>query len=248
MNAELNPDQGLTRKAGVALWRQIGSALEAAIQDRRYLPGEALPTELELARRFRVNRHTVRRALGALEEGGWVRAEQGRGTFVTESVLDYRIGKRTRFRENLSGQRRSTRGRLLDSARVRASATAARALGLRTGTSLIYLATLRLADGRPVSFGRHHFPGARFTGLVEAFECTESITSAVRQCGVVDFTRASTRIITRLPDEDELRVLKIARTRPVLVTESVDVDEQGMPIEYGVTTFAGDRVQLLVEP
>jgi len=186
--------------------------------------------------------------LSALEERGWVRAEQGRGTFVSESVLDYRIGKRTRFRENLSQQRRTTRGQLLDHARVRASATVARALGLRIGTSIISMTTLRFADSRAVSLGRHHFPAARFSGLVEAFGRTESITAALRAFGVDDFTRASTRITTRLPKEDEAEALKIARTRPVLITESVDVDGDGTPIEYGVTTFAGDRVQLVVEP
>lgn len=244
----MNADKTLARKAGVALWRQIGSALEEAIRRRRYAPGQRLPTELELARQFGVNRHTVRRALGALEERGWVRVEQGRGTFVGESVLDYRIGKRTRFRENLSGQRGPTRGRLLDSACVRASATVARALGLRSGTSVISMTTLRFADARPVSLGRHHFPAARFSGLVEAFRRTESITAALRSFGIDDFTRASTRITTRLPSEDELEALKIARTRPVLVTESVDVDGSGTPIEYGVTTFAGDRVQLVIDP
>src|SRR3546814_8669073 len=50
--------------------------------------GARLPTEAELAARFRVNRHTLRRAIGGLVDRGLVRVEQGRGIFVRENVLE----------------------------------------------------------------------------------------------------------------------------------------------------------------
>ena len=53
---------------------------------------------------FAVNRHTIRRAMGELEQSGLIRIEQGRGTFVQEHAIDYAIGKRTRFSENLRSQ------------------------------------------------------------------------------------------------------------------------------------------------
>ena len=72
----------LDRGAGVSLWRQIGAAIEAAIRAGHHAPGERLPTEADLAARFRVNRHTIRRAMEELEARGVVRVEQGRGAFV----------------------------------------------------------------------------------------------------------------------------------------------------------------------
>ena len=74
--------------AGVSLWQQIATELENEIRQRRLLSGARLPTEMALAQRFGVNRHTVRRAVGALEEAGLVRAERGRGTFVRTDLLD----------------------------------------------------------------------------------------------------------------------------------------------------------------
>src|SRR3546814_10999216 len=90
----------LQRRAGVALWRQIAETLEKDIREQVYEPGQRLPTEAELAARFSVNRHTVRRGIAFLEQEGVLRVEQGRGTFVQERMVDYRLGKRTRFTEN----------------------------------------------------------------------------------------------------------------------------------------------------
>ncbi|HTN11112.1 MAG TPA: GntR family transcriptional regulator [Acetobacteraceae bacterium] len=76
------------REDGVALWRQIANALEAEIAAATLAPGARLPTEAQLAARFAVNRHTVRRALEEMSRNGLIRVEQGRGSFVAEDVLD----------------------------------------------------------------------------------------------------------------------------------------------------------------
>ena len=60
----------LSRGSGVALWRQIASQIEEDIAARHFPPGGRLPTEQELATRFEVNRHTLRRAVAALEDKG----------------------------------------------------------------------------------------------------------------------------------------------------------------------------------
>jgi GntR family phosphonate transport system transcriptional regulator len=68
--------------SGVALWRQVADGIERGIADGRFAAGEKLPGEMEIAETYRVNRHTVRRALATLAERGLVRAERGSGTYV----------------------------------------------------------------------------------------------------------------------------------------------------------------------
>ena len=101
------------RATGMALWRQIATELEDEIRERRLLSGTRLPTEMELAQRFGVNRHTVRRAVASLEDAGLVRAERGRGTFVQTDVLDYRLDRQTRFSENILRADRQPSGDVL---------------------------------------------------------------------------------------------------------------------------------------
>ena len=87
----------MKRGGGIAVWSQIEAVIESEIRDGAHEPGARLPTEAALARRFEVNRHTVRRALAALEQKGMLRIEQGRGTFVQDHVFDYFVRRRTRF-------------------------------------------------------------------------------------------------------------------------------------------------------
>ena len=87
----MTPDAPAPGPRANALWRQIVTALEADIAAGVTPPGARLPTEAQLAARFDVNRHTVRRALDDLSRRGRVRVEQGRGSFVTQDVLDYQV-------------------------------------------------------------------------------------------------------------------------------------------------------------
>jgi GntR family transcriptional regulator, phosphonate transport system regulatory protein len=237
----------IARGQGVALWRQIAAALEREIAGGSRGPGERLPTEAELSQRFGVNRHTVRRALESLEGRGLIRVEQGRGSFVAEDVLDYPLGPRTRFSESIRRQNREPEGRILRIAELPADAATAEALDLRRGRPVVVAERLSLADGRPIVLGAHHFPLDRVPGIAEALRADASITAALARCGVLDYRRALTRIVARMPTPEEARLLEQSRNRPLLVTEAVNVDAQGVPIELGIGRYAAGRIQLVVE-
>lgn len=83
---------------GLSIWKQIEKQLLADISGGVFAPGDKMPTEMELVRRFGVNRHTVRRAMAALVDSNVVRVEQGRGAFVQEQILDYPLGSKPAFR------------------------------------------------------------------------------------------------------------------------------------------------------
>lgn len=236
-----------SRSAGVALWRQIQKVLEGEIADGTWAPGDRIPTEFQLAERFGVNRHTVRRALSELEDKGLLRVEQGRGTFVHEHVIDYKVGARTRFTENLGGQSRVAHGALLKQEVVPASAKVAKALALAEGTPVVRLVKTGEADGYCISVTDHYFPADRFAAIGAGFEETGSISAALARCGVADYERRRTRVIARMPSATDADMLRQPRTRPVLVTEAVNVDSHNQPVEFGITRWASDWVQIVFE-
>src|SRR4029077_16981322 len=156
----VTPLEPVHRQDGVALWRQIANRLQQDIGAGIYPPGGRLPTEAELSQHFRVNRHTVRRALEELSRGGLVRVEQGRGSFVAEDVLEYAVEARTRFSEWIRRHNMEPSGRLLQLKETAANSHIATGLGIRSGSRVVLLERLGFADDRPVSLSQHYFPTA----------------------------------------------------------------------------------------
>lgn len=233
------------RRSGVALWRQIADQIRLGIGAGAFT--ERLPPEIELAQRFGVNRHTVRGAIAALVQEGVLRAEQGRGTFVDRPVrFAYPIGPRTRFSEGLAGQARDRRGMLLAHATEPADAATAEALRLAPGALVVRLETLSEADGRKVSRATSFFDAARFAGIDEIHAQTGSITASLKAFGVEDYVRLSTLVSARHAGAADLADLNLSPGAIVLVTVYVNVDQQGVPVQYSRTRFAADLVELSV--
>lgn len=229
----------------VPRWRQIEEALIREIGGGAY-DGVRFPTEMTLAARFGVNRHTVRRALAGLAERGLLRIEQGRGAFLVADAIEYALGPRTRFSENLLRQGRSPALAILAAAEIAAEGDAARWLKLRRGARVWQIETLGQADGRAISLGTHYFPAAELPDFPSVVGRTGSISRALAHFGFANYRRARTGITARPASAGEARRLGIAAGRPLLVTESVNVDSTSRAIEFGVARFPADRVQLVV--
>lgn len=242
-------EDGWTASAGDAepVWALIERELAADIAAGRLAAGVRLPGEHALAGRFGVNRHTVRQALAALAAKGVVQVRQGLGTFVTDLAVDYVLGRRTRFSENLSAAGLRGRHRFLSAEVVKATKSMAAALSLRPGAAVLRILAVGEANDRPITLGEHHFAARRFKGLDAVFARTGSISAALAEFGVHDFTRRRSAVSARLPGREVAQHLDQDARRPVLLVEGVNVDSAGMPVEFGRTWFAGDLVQLIVD-
>ena len=238
----------VTPQPGVARWRQISQALRTAIEGGEFVPGMQLPTEAALAARFAVNRHTARRAIEDLARLGLVRTEQGRGSFVTEEVLEYRVGTRTRFSEWLRRHNRDGEGRVLELRETVADAAVASGLQVSAGDPVVLLERLAVTEGKPVSLARRWFSSARLPGLFAALQSEPTITAALARVGVADYLRQSTKVTARLPTATEATLLDMARARPLLVCENVNVDCDGRIVEFCIARYPTPRVQIVFEP
>lgn len=227
-------------------WRAIADAIERAIRDRSLSPGERLDAEPVLAARFGVNRHTVRQAVQHLAHAGLVRIERGRGTFVQSRAIAYPIGPRTRFSEIMLAQGLEAGHDIVGAGLDKATSEEGRHLKLRTGAQVARIATRSLANGQVITVARSVFPASRLPGIVASVRATRSITAALSQLGYGSYRRAWTHITAELPDAALAAQLDYPQTRPVILTEALDVAEDGTPLRFGTTAFAGDRCRLAV--
>jgi GntR family phosphonate transport system transcriptional regulator len=230
-----------------AVWKRIEEALFRDIAALGNKPGERLESEGALARRFGVNRHTIRRAIGGLVQRGLVRVERGRGSFLVGAAVEYALGPRTRFSENLLRQGRAPHHDILAIGESFASKPIAKALNLRVGRPIVTWKSVGRADNSPTSYALHYFAAERLPGIADALRRLRSITQALGELGHPDYRRKWTRITARLAEEDEVQLLALTPARPVLVTEGLNVATDGTALDYGITSFAADRVQLTVD-
>jgi GntR family phosphonate transport system transcriptional regulator len=232
---------------GVALWRRVADSIERGIADGLYARGAKLPGEMEIADTYKVNRHTVRRALAALAERGLVRAERGSGTYVDAPRLAYPLRARTRFSEIVGGVGREASGELIGSAIEPSTREIASRLNVRAGTMVLRIDALRLADKMPLSAGTTFLVADRFVNGARIYERTRSMTRMLAHYGIRDYSRSWTRITAAIADMADTGRLKLAAGQPVLVTDSLDVDADGAPLLTTRARFAAERMQFVID-
>jgi GntR family phosphonate transport system transcriptional regulator len=202
---------------------------------------------MAIAGTYRVNRHTVRRALATLAERGLVRAERGSGTYVEAPRIAYPLRSRTRFSEIVGAGGHEPRGQLISASDETATRELARQLGLKTGASLIRIEALRLADRTPICVGTTWISAERFPEAGRIYERVRSMTKMLAHYGIKDYRRASTRVTAAIVDATDAARLDLALGRPILVVESSDVDADSKPLLTTRARFAAERIEFVVE-
>ncbi|UWS79040.1 phosphonate metabolism transcriptional regulator PhnF [Phaeobacter sp. G2] len=230
-----------------AVWKSITISLTDDIAQGRYSSGDKLPSEAQLAARFGVNRHTVRRALAAMAEQGLVHARRGSGVFVAAAPTDYPIGKRVRFHQNITRGGQIPAKRILALETRAADKTEAAALDLELGDFVHVYDGLSLADEQPIALFQSVFPAQVLPNMLTSLEDMQSVTAALKACGIADYTRLETRITAKLATATQALHLRISEGAPILRTTGVNIDPTGRPVEFGRTWFAGDRVTLTID-
>lgn len=229
-------------------WETTRDKISDEIASGHLPPDSRLPSEPELCMLYNTRRHSLRRALAALVAEGKLRVEHGRGTFVERApLINYVIGARTRFRENLLAQGLTASGQGISEMRIPASARVAAALGLPAGAPVFAICRRGFANDLPISLGWSYHDAERFADMADARRAGISVTETYRKHGIEDYRRQSTTIFTRHATEHEAALLMLRPGQSVLIVQKTDVDLDGRPIGFSEAAWAGDRVQFTFE-
>ena len=228
-----------------ALYTQIAEELRNNIQQAIYQPGEKLPTEAQLSARFGVNRHTIRNAIATLKEEGLIRVDRGRGMFVATTPIQYPIGKRVRYNESLKAQGIKASYQTIKAVEIPADRAIATALEIAIGAKVIFIERLGLADNQPISIASSYFPGELLPHLIKFWQSYSSISKLLKEIYDRDHIRRSTTVCARIVREADARLLQIPANQPILLAQSINCDRDGTIVEYGVTRFSGEMMELV---
>ena len=231
----------------LARWRRIQLTLEAELGAQGYRVGDRLPSEAALARRFGVNRHTVRRALARMVEKGLLSSERGRGTFVRVPRIHYPVRESQRFGETMRSLGWTPHRQVLGSRTVRADRQTARALEIGAGERVLTVESLDSADGKPISRNLHHFPLPRFRGIDEALRRTGSITAALQTFGVATYRRRQVRVAADKASQADIDRLGLTRADPVLQVVNTLVDDAGTPVHMVIGHWPARMREVVID-
>jgi GntR family phosphonate transport system transcriptional regulator len=233
-------------KGSLPIYRQISDLLRVEIQNL-YQAGDLLPPEGELAQRFNVNRHTLRRAIDELVSDGLVMRRHGSGVFVLSPAIDYSINAQTRFTATLESQGKTTFSRVLRKQVIPARGGVAQRLQVEEGTEVIFLETLREVEAKPFCVIAHFLPLKEVPQVRERYDSGSLHAFLLQECGIA-VQRSESFISAVMPEPDDALLLNMPRNLPVLRVKSVNMAVQNQkPVEYVVTRFRGDATQLLVQ-
>ncbi len=228
-------DPGAPTPAFSPLYQQIKGLILQSLQSGEWKPGEAIPSEIELAARYRVSQGTVRKAIDELASDNLLVRRQGKGTFVAthaEHHAQYRFLKLVPDNGDVASEGPAQR-RIVDCRRLRASADIARALALRSGDTVLQVRRVLYFAGIPTILEDLWLPGSAFKGLTaERLGTYQGTMYALFETEFgVRMVRADEKIRAVLPDETQQTLLQVSPGTPLLSVERVAYTYNDTPME-----------------
>jgi GntR family transcriptional regulator len=215
------------------LYEQIRILLTQSLVAGEWKPGEAIPSEIELAARYRVSQGTVRKAIDALASEHILVRRQGKGTFVashSEPSYQYRF---LRVMPD-SGEKLHPHNVALGLRKAKASPEVARALAVKTGTAVLHFRRILEFRGRPLILDEIVLAASRFPGLTMAKldEFKGSMYSFYEAAYGLRMIRAEERIRAVAADADAAAHLRVPAGTPLLCVDRIAFTYGDMPVEW----------------
>jgi len=231
----------------VPLHHQVYLDLKAALDEGEWVPGEQLPPERELARRYGCSLITVRRALDELSREKRLERSRGRGTFALAPVIERALDGEMSFTEEMQRRGLDPETRLLAARPEAANETVAAALNLEPGSPTLYLERLRIANATPLLLEMVHLPAERFPGLLASDLEHNSLYELLTTRYGTPVTRAREALEPVHLPAREARLLGLKPRALALLVEGIAYTSDGTPVEFGRTYVRGDHTRYYIE-
>ncbi len=217
------------------LYQQIKVLILQSLQDGEWKPGDVIPSEMDLAARFRVSQGTVRKAIDELAAENLVVRRQGKGTFVAthaEQQVQYRFLRLLPDTGDASSEGPAQR-RIIECKRLRAPADIARALGLRSGDAVLHVRRVLSFQQVATILEDLWLPAAPFKGLTA--ERLDSYRGPMYALFETEFgvrmVRAEEKIRALAASEPACELLKVKVGEPLLSVERTAFTYNDLPME-----------------
>ena len=234
----------LDKLSPVPLYYQLRTTLADRIKRGDWKPHQQLPTEDELAASYGVSKATVRQALRDLAQADVVRREQGRGTFVADTKVQFGPRHLTSFSEEMRDFGLRSTSKILDQRVVPADGNLAGKLKVAEGSDVYRLERLRVAGEEPMGLQTVHLPCHLAPGLFETdFTVASLYETLAKRYGRTPDHASQTHFALAL-DGRQAELLQVAKGSPALGGERLTFLRGGQPLELTYSVMRGDRYRI----
>ncbi|SIS52840.1 GntR family transcriptional regulator [Neptunomonas antarctica] len=230
----------------MAVYLKIATQLRNEIRDQ-YESGDLLPPEKQLAARFNVHRHTLRRAVDELVQDGLIKRFQGLGNQVVRAPIDYSLHSNSCFTYNLSKIGFSLETQVLGCYEETLNLELANRLKCSAKAPVVIVKTCRYIDTQPATLIKHHLFNVDLGTLGQY--TSGSLHQFLRDHYQFDAERGNTKLRARMPTFDECQQLGIGRGIPVMEIHSqYTLKRTEQLMEYSISISRSDIFEYSVEP
>jgi GntR family transcriptional regulator len=229
---------------GIPAYQRIQGVLRKTIEAGSLRPGDAVPSERELAKIHDVSLMTARHALATLEQEGVVERRRGVGTFVSTPKIHF--NKLMSYTEQMRSRSLTAASKILFAEIVDSEEDASARLSLSPKTPVLKLERLRHAAGEPFALETCFFSAKQYGGLLSEPLERESLFGILeRHFGVV-LGYADEEVDATAADPRTAEFLGVPKREPLLRIRQVIHSTKGAVIVYVLGLYRSDRHNLVI--
>jgi GntR family trehalose operon transcriptional repressor len=226
-------------------FNEISLEIQSAIINQLYLPGDLLPSENELAKKYQVSRETIRKALALLMENGFIQKQQGKGSIVLDMKrFDFPISGLTSYKELQTAQHINSQTVVSSNIKIALPDYLVERLKLPKSTQVIYVERQRKVDGEVVILDKDYLLSSVIFDMPnEAAE--DSLYNYIEnELGLV-ISYAQKEIIVELATAEDQRLMDLHGDTHVVVVRSDVYLEDTTLFQYTESRHRLDRFRFV---
>lgn len=229
------------------LYEQLKNIIKNDIMDNVYSPGERMPSEAELGKRYDVSRITVRRAIHELETEGMLRCKQGKGTFVIHQKHKTPMDEIVGFTDSMKRMKRKTSRIILAKEIQFADDEISNPLQLKQGAPVIRLKRIMLDDDQPLLLDECYFPVELFPGMFEEIQENVSTYALLREKYHQSFAHAYKEFNVEVASIEVAQYLNCAPGDPLFSIFKILYNDKRLPIQISKALVLASRSTYVLE-
>jgi GntR family transcriptional regulator len=224
----------------VPIYLQLADRILSAINQQSIPSGAALPPEGTICKHIGISKMTLRHAYSVLERKGYIKALQGRGTFVRGGRIEKKLPGMLSFSEEVIARGGTPSARLLSLTLGPAGHEGQSFFGLAPKEPVYQMKRLRFNDELPLAIEVVQLPQKVFPGIDRFSWETESLYSVMERSYDIRLSRCDSEILAAPATREQAKLLNLSVGSPLIVINRRSYSVENVPVEYSITCYPGN--------